>query len=186
MEQVYLPLLSFILLLVIGNYILTFAIIRKLNSTPKLVDNGLASGTTAPDFTAIMFDGKQVIRSDYEGTNLLLLFISPFCKPCRASLDLYLSLIPFAERRNIRLRLVCLSNLDDARALADEFKIKKEHLLVPSSEGSSFAKDYKVNVTPSYCFINEEGIVQSSGYPGSEESSWKELIEKWAHFEIPA
>ena len=46
--------------------------------------------------------------------------------------------------------------------------------------------DYKISGTPSYCLIDTQHKVQSSGYPNFDSGPWRSAIDAWAAAEPTA
>ena len=68
-----------------------------LGSASGVSRDGLAVGSPAPDFQLPDADGQTRRLSDYRGRNVLLLFGSPHCDPCRRLLP---NLEEFAATRD--------------------------------------------------------------------------------------
>jgi peroxiredoxin len=168
------------------NLLLTLALVRRLNNTSPNKDGiepvtglaGLKPGQRAPDFTAETLDSNQISLSHYAGHSVAFVFVATSCEPCREALPGYEALRPKAERAGVHLVLVSVDNQEQTRSLVDEFNIRMP-VLVASRADNSFMQDYGLSGTPSYCFLDGEGIVQSSGYPSPKWGEWKKVIESW-------
>lgn len=165
-------------ILVLLNLVLTLAIIRRLNVSPRGED-GLKTGTVAPNFTATTVEGAPVSLSTYAGRTVAFLFISPTCGPCREALPRYAALYSKAQRSGVVLVLVSDADGTQTQALVDEFQIEMPVLVAPR-ESNSLIKDYKIEGTPAYCVVDPDGRVRSSGYPSFEWGDWKKLADAWA------
>jgi peroxiredoxin len=159
--------------LVVLNLLLTLALIRRINASARAqkVDR-LPAGTLAPDFTAQTLSGETVTRSTYAGRNVAFLFISPGCQPCHEMLPTFEALGPKAARAGVDLVLVSNAEREATGALVDQF-----HLAPVNT--NPFAQDYKSTTTPSYCLVNEQGKVQSAGYPSLSGGAWKAAVDAW-------
>lgn len=174
-------------LVALFNLLLTFALIRRINAASaarhKLPDM-LSIGQTAPAFAARTLAGDQVTHADYADRATVLLFISPGCASCHKLLPTFHLLEPRARQSGIDLILVSDGDLENTRTMADERNIRLPLLVAPSKE-TSFFRDYKIHGTPSYCFIDEQGIVQSVGHPYENVQEWKALTDSWTDQPIP-
>jgi peroxiredoxin len=169
------------------NLLITLAVVRKLNSAslvggshvdgPKL--GGLALGTKAPDFAAQTIEGKSITLASYSGQKIALFFISPFCKPCKDKYPVLNALKTKASQFGVKFVLVSImGSVDEIKAMINEHKLDMTILIAPN-ETNPFFGDYKSTGTPSYCLIDENGIVMSTGYPGSEMPAWNNLVGLW-------
>ncbi len=169
-------------LMVLLNLILTLALVKKVNreGNERSIESGLKPGTKAPDFTGRTLDEKTVTLADFKGKRFTLLFISPHCSPCKEKLPEYERLHAQSRKHGDELLLVSIFGTpEDVEAMVSEYKLTIPVLLAPS-DSNAFANDYKVNGTPSYCVINEQVLVESSGHPFSVEGGeWKKLVDKW-------
>ncbi|HEX8219140.1 MAG TPA: redoxin domain-containing protein [Chloroflexia bacterium] len=169
--------------IVLLNFVLTLALIRKLNNSSALNaevarQDGLKPGDPAPDFTAETLRGETVSLSTFLGRDTALVFVSPTCGPCRSALPRFEAALPHARRSGAELVLVSIADADATRAFADEFNISLPVLVAPRPE-NTFMQDYKFNSTPSYCLIDAQGKVRLSGYPSFEGGEWRSLVDSW-------
>lgn len=166
-------------LVVIFNLLLTLALVRRLRATsPSQNEIGLKSGQPAPDFTAQTLNGEIMTRSTYAGRSIAFLFISIHCAPCHDLLPQLEPLAPKAAQSGVELILVSGDGLKETKAFAEEQNINLPVLVAPR-ESNSFMEDYKCTATPSYCFIDANAEVISSGYPSLQWGEWKTLVESW-------
>jgi peroxiredoxin len=171
--------------LTLANLLLTLALIRRVNAgTRSSGEQRLKVGTAAPDFTASTLQGETITRATCAGRNVAFLFISPSCQPCRDMLPTFEALGPKAARSGVDLVLVSNAEHEATSALADQFHLRLPVLVAPLST-NPFARDYLSTTTPSYCLVNEQGKVQSAGYPSLEWGEWKTLVESWEKIQVP-
>ena len=84
-----------------GNVVLTVAVIRRVNRgtsgplSPQM--RGLAPGETAPNFSAQKLDGSNVTLADLSRRRVVMMFVSPGCKPCEEALPDYVRLSAAAQ-----------------------------------------------------------------------------------------
>lgn len=169
-------------LAVLLNLLLTFGLVRRLNADHQSITRshqvGLKAGELAPDFSALTIDGETVTLATYAGRKVVFLFISIHCEPCHEKLPNFELLGPKAARAGVELVLVSSNEMEETLPF-----VEKEHIhlpiLVAPLKNNAFMEDYKSTSTPSYCFIDEQSKVQSSGYPSLEWGGWKALAELW-------
>lgn len=160
---------------VLGNLLLTLALIRRINAGGGSGQKeGLDKGETAPDFTAETLDGETVTAATYAGREAAFLFIHPTCGPCRDNLSKYEALAPGASRLGIDLVLVSSGEVEQTRALVNEFNLQLPVLIAPR-ERNSFMETYKLSSTPSFCHINRQGTIEACGHPFLEHGIWKRI-----------
>jgi len=177
----------FLALIVLGNLLLTFALIRKVNvghgdhASSSFPSMGLEVGAEAPDFTAQTLEGEAVTRATYAGRSVAFVFISTNCQPCREVLPGLESLGPGAARAGVEIVLVSKDEQEATSAFIDEMQIHLPVLIAPL-DTTPFLKEYKAPMTPSYCLIDGQGKVQSVGHP--QGSEWKALAESWSRKDL--
>jgi len=174
MENIFI--INFILLwlVLIFNLLLTISLIRKFNLMQSNHVNGLETGIPAPGFSAQGINGETVRSEFFKGKRLAIVFISPLCSPCRDMLPKIEKLYSVAREKNIEIVGMSAGNLEDTKEMVVEMGISMLVFAAPPEKNPVF-KDFKVRGTPSFCLINEDGLVESSGYPSLEEGIWKEL-----------
>lgn len=164
---------------VLLNLVLTLALVRRINSasgSSPAIETGPPVGEKAPDFTATTLTGETVTLTDYAGHATTFLFVAPQCQPCH---ELIKTLSLQAREVSSELALVCNGSRQEAETLARELDIHLPLLLAPRSE-NPFFESYKISATPSYCSLDEQGVVQAKGIPGPEERHWQNLTEVWS------
>ena len=170
-------------IVVMLNLLLTLALVRRINSTQPQQGSGKLKvgpevGKPAPHFVAETTEGEPVTLATHAGRALVLIFISSHCKPCREALPGYLDLANSAIQAGTQFVLVTGDSMEEARKLNDEFQIHIPMLVAPR-KSNTFLDDYAINSTPSYCFVNQQGIVAAAGYPSLEWGEWKALVTSW-------
>ncbi|GAB4108584.1 MAG: hypothetical protein OHK0022_60190 [Roseiflexaceae bacterium] len=163
------------------NYVLTFALIRRLNSLieQRSPDNlFLKPGQQAPDFSAQTLDGAAVTRSSYAGRPVTFVFFKSGCEPCREAIPSYEQARPLAERVGVELVLVSVEDAERTRAFVREQQISLPVLVAPASE-NTFQHDYQLPGTPAFCSLNERGLVQASGFASIDAEAWRTQVASW-------
>ncbi len=174
-------------IILLFNLALTLGIARRLNtmSLPGhdlMAENRLQPGDPAPAFTAETLDGEQVSLETYAGQMVAFHFLSSHCEPCREVLPDLLALAPLASQAGVQFVFVILEDVQNTRAFVEEYQIPSPVIVAPRPENdytkpNKFAEVYKSTSTPSYCLIDEEGLVLSAGHP--RIGDWKKWEMVW-------
>lgn len=166
-------------LLVLANILLTLALVRRINANvPK--PEGLPAGTSAPDFKAEMLNGETATLATYTSHNhkIALLFISTHCVPCRDILMKLKEQREATQQTGIEFVLVSGDEREDTEALIAELELDFSLLIAPQNSNTFFS-DYKISMTPSFCLLDQQRKVQTSGFPSVQAGGWKALIDTW-------
>lgn len=176
MEQFLVGSSMLLWIVVLCNLLLTLALIRRINAGEVAqAKGGLKAGERAPDFTAETLGGEKVTLATYAQREVAFIFIAPSCNPCREALPRYDALKIKAAQSGVEIVLVSRGEREQTRALVEEFGIQLPVLIAPESR-NPFMENYKLSMTPSYCLINRQGRVQSSGYPNLDGGIWKRFV----------
>lgn len=163
------------------NFLLTLALIRRVNSTTEVASlqepEGLQIGQDAPFFNAPDLNGTVVSINDCSGKDLLLLFVSPNCKVCRDSMPAYKKGFKKAKQKDISFFMVSDADKEETRVFVEELGIEMPMLLASNSE-NDFLDKYKVTSLPMYYLINSQGKVQTYGFPSLNPFKWENLFSK--------
>ena len=170
--------INFVFLWIVAllNLFLTLALILKINAKSSNMDNGLKKGEIAPDFVSKNLQGNNVNLAAYDGWKAAFLFVSPRCNACHELLR-KLKTVKTAEAKvmGIHIVLVIDATLEEAKEWVEDENIQLP-VLVASKAETSFFDDYRVQGTPSYCLINENGKVEVSGFSDPNAGLWKKII----------
>lgn len=167
---------SILLWLVVGvNLLLTVALIRRQRRAAKRPEL-LPVGEDAPPFEAETPEGKPVTLADFHGDDeIALVFVSPQCAPCLKKIPFFNKLHPLARRAGVRLFLVSDSDREATRTFVAEHGVTAPVLSAPRS-ANPFLEAYKIRGTPTYCLLDQERKVKSTGFLDGE---WHELTAEW-------
>jgi methylamine dehydrogenase accessory protein MauD len=163
---------------VLLNLVLTLALIRRVNASPGqslTVETGPTIREKAPDFSATTLDGETVTLSRYAGKATTFVFVAPYCQPCHELLPSLKTLTPQADAE---LVLVSDGSLKETQEMIREKDIQLPVLIAPREE-NPFLGMYNISMTPSYCSLDEQGVVLSAGHPGSANRQWQRLTAQW-------
>ena len=163
-------------LVVVGNVLLTLALVRRINHTGanQSSEMGLKAGEAAPDFTAQTLSGATKTLADYARHSVALIFLSTGCRPCRERLPMLEKIGPEMRASGVELVLVSGDSLEETQALREEMGLQLPLLIAPRPE-NPFFEAYKVPGTPAFCLIDSEGNVSRSDILGPEFREWKLL-----------
>jgi peroxiredoxin len=167
------------------NLLLTLALVRKVNksSQGQQQPKGLEPGTSAPDFSASTLDGETVTLARYAGRSAAFIFMSTHCAPCRTTMPELEKVYPLARQAGVEMVLVMKEDAEEVRRFLQEMESSIPALIAPPGK-DSFHERYQSPGTPSYCIIDEQGIVLSSGHPTSVMGDWQQYVESWRKKEV--
>lgn len=177
--------------IILVNLLLTLRLVQWLRSLENLSKQQkesetlpeLALNTSAPDFTAKTLAGKFARLSDYAGRSFVLIFVSPHCGHCREKMPELIKLDMRAkEQAGVEFVLVSDSSSAETYTWVESIRIEdKVEVTLPmmiAPRPSELLKAYNPRgLTPYYCFINGQGIVQARGPLGVGE--WLKLQREW-------
>jgi peroxiredoxin len=174
MESIYM--INFILLwlMLLLNLLLSISLIRRLNTLQGDRVTGLEAGALAPEIDALTLSGETVSVKNYRGKKVAFFFVSPACTPCREVVSKLHQFDAAAHELGIEITLVSAGDHKETENWVVEMNIKLPILVAPPGR-NHFFNDYKIRGTPSFCWIDNNGVVLSAGYLNFEEGIWKEL-----------
>jgi peroxiredoxin len=133
-------------------------------SESKIVRDGLAAGTTAPNFVLPDLDGQGHSLGDYRGKRVLLVFSDTNCGPCEQMAP---DLVKLYEKRPKDLEIVMISRGDP-----EANKLKAVMLGYPFpvllQKSWEVSKLYGMFATPIGYLIDEEGVIAKDVAVGAE------------------
>ena len=165
-------LISYIALwgLVLFQGVVIFVLLRQLGimylgTAQGVAGDGLAVGSKAPGFSAEGLDGQPVSLNVAQGLQLLLVFGSSNCAPCRTLIP---DLNKFADERRETLRVLflCRGSTDEARRFASELELR---VPIASHPDESLPEMYKARVTPFAFLIDGDLVIKAKGLANNHE-----------------
>lgn len=138
---------------------------------------GLPVGSLAPPFVAQTLNEEIVTLATYTGQAVIFIFIGPSSYYLTAIL-LWISLAPKAAEAGVRIIFVSNASTERTRHFLNENNMSLPILVAPH-KSTPFLRDYLIAGTPAYCFINQQGEVQSSGFLNTREEGWRSLVGAW-------
>jgi cytochrome c biogenesis protein CcmG/thiol:disulfide interchange protein DsbE len=169
-------------IVVLANLVLTLALIRRVNASPGPlagIETGLPVGTSAPDFSAKTLEGQNVTLADYIGRPTTFVFVGTHCEPCHALLPRLKPLVPQARAAGTTFVLVSDGEKQETEKMMQVLEGQVEVILAPRFDHTLFT-DYHINLTPSYCSLDEKGVITWAGSPDSSDQGWQHLLTAWS------
>lgn len=122
-------------------------------------------GRKAPKFQAVDLAGARVGTESFAGQLRALLFISPSCQSCTASLDEIALLKGKAEGNVI---VICQANRAECADMAARFDLDGH---VVADESGRIGKRFEVSAHPTAVLLDEDDRIQSYGAPLRKDQS---------------
>jgi peroxiredoxin len=189
MSEIVLVNLGVLWVVVLGNLVLTAALIRRVRTKPSVAEApegsnlgpfGPETGSVAPDFDATTSEGQKVRLSDYRGKPLMLMIVSPQCTPCQQAVPAMLKLAETMKKKSTEFVIASAGPVDATRksfpALFERFDAAK--LLVGLDV--STVRTYNLP-TPGYCAIDGQGRVLAAGVAAAPDSRWPHVEEVFSN-----
>jgi peroxiredoxin len=129
---------------------------QRVSAVPR---TGLATGSAAPQLSLATPDGGRVELADFAGRRLLLLFVSPHCRPCHGLLRALAADPGLGGRVDAVLAVSNAAPADNA-ALAAATGVPFPLL---SEERRAVSRPYAALALPSFCLVDGDGRVAASG-----------------------
>jgi peroxiredoxin len=165
------------------NLFLTVRLAQRINTT--LVSNSLSlryklqKGERAPAFRVQTIAGqKTVTEGNFRRQQTLLIFISPYCQPCRDKMLYFQSQLTNAVQHGWQVLFISDGTSEVTQHFAQEFGLVR-HFAVPLSSKKALWEAYGVEGLPFYCHIDKQGIIQSVGQPDHHCDGWKIIVNSW-------
>lgn len=118
-----------------------------------------AAEVPAPEFSVGTLTGDTYTSSMLKGQPTLLAFWAPWCKVCQRELPV---LAEFSQHEKpAQLRILSIG-FADSRGNVEEFvKARSAVFVFPTAfdEGNQMARSYRINATPTFVLVNDQGYV---------------------------
>lgn len=177
---------------VLVNLLLTLRVLRFMRAMEdkRILEEDMENipeiplGKPAPDFKAKTIAGKTVRLEDFAGRPVAFAFVSPACGSCRKEVPNLVKLGAVAARHS-GLEVVLVSDHPTAathewiRSIGEEDKVRVDlRTLVAPRTSTNFLATYNPRgVTPSFCYVDANGVVRARGPIGIGE--WPRLKQQW-------
>lgn len=158
-------------LLVAGLIVLIINIMRTVYLGSENRQQGsLSIHQAAPKFSGIDLDGETFRNESTGGRLTALLFASPHCATCMATMD-QLNALNAKVRGNVVV--VCAASLEDCKLLRQRHGLT--HRVIVDQHGG-IGRAFKIAGTPSAVILDEAGRILSTGHP-MQASDLAELMQ---------
>jgi thiol-disulfide isomerase/thioredoxin len=175
-NAVLISVIAVLSLVVVLNFTLTLAMVRRMGTRPNNVSEPLKKGIRFPDFKAHTLSGSEVSRTDFAGRRILFLFAKPGCQPCIDAIPTWEQLVKRAPTAAAEVALVMDGVREDVESMLKEHPFSGRVLLAPSGTNSMFP-DWNIFATP--IFVQTEGeMVKSSGVVMPTSGAWQDVV-RW-------
>jgi thiol-disulfide isomerase/thioredoxin len=118
-----------------------------------------AAEVPAPEFSVGTLTGDTYTSAMLKGQSTLLAFWAPWCKVCQRELPV---LAEFSQHEKpAQLRILSIG-FADSRVNVEEFvKARSAVFVFPTAfdEGNYMARSYRINATPTFVLVNDQGYV---------------------------
>ena len=118
-----------------------------------------AAAVPAPEFSVDTLTGDTYTSAMLKGQPTLLAFWAPWCKVCQKELPV---LAEFSQHEKpAQLRILSIG-FADSRGNVEEFvKARSAVFVFPTAfdEGNQMARSYRINATPTFVLVNDQGSV---------------------------
>ena len=152
---------------------------KRYTADINRIKDNIGIGKPAKDFTVTLMDGTPFTLSKQKGNVILIDFWATWCYPCRKGLP-HLKKF-YAEYKSKGLEILGIS-LDSRAEDLDNF-LKTTPLpwkLLYTNKGwfDPTARQYNVNLIPSYWLIDRTGTLRHFGLPLRDKATLKKAIEE--------
>lgn len=152
---------------VIVNLVITFGLVRIVatlyrSSMPDTSGAVAEARKLAPPFVATSMSGRQVDSGAFVGRLTALLFISPSCSSCLASME---QLEIVRRRAAGHVVLICDGTRSECEALASRF----DPVDMVFDGDRRIRSLYQISSYPSAVLIGVDGRIQSYGRPSAQD-----------------
>lgn len=124
-----------------------------------VADNGLPVGREAPQFNTIDLTGTPIRSADFAGRLTALLFVSPSCSLCTATLD-EIEALHYKAKGNVIV--ICRAGRDDCARLAERHQL---NVPIVADEDERISRLFDIVGVPMAVLVNESNRIQSYGHP---------------------
>ena len=133
--------------------------IMLLLGFPAGLEDAGAAEVAAPEFSVGTLTGDTYTSAMLKGQSTLLAFWAPWCKVCQRELPV---LAEFSQHEKpAQLRILSIG-FADSRGNVEEFvKARRTVFVFPTAfdEGNHMAGSYRINATPTFVLVNDQGSV---------------------------
>jgi peroxiredoxin len=124
------------------------------------VSTGALIGQPVPSFTALDLSGRPVDETSLPQTLSALLFVTPDCVTCMASLE---EVEALQEKVDGSLIVVCRAGLEECRRLRAAYGLEGTAVVV--DEKHEVSERFDVYATPTAVLVGANGRIRTYGHP---------------------
>ena len=151
---------------------------RYAAAIQRIKDN-IGIGKPAQDFTVTLMDGTSFTLSKQKGKVILIDFWATWCHPCRKGLPHLKEF--YAEYKTKGFEIIGISLDSRAQDLTNFLKTSPlpwKLLFTNNGWFDPTARQYNVNLIPSYWLIDRTGTLRHFGLPLRDKTTLKKAIEE--------
>lgn len=148
----------------------------------EMLTCGLPTGSVAPPFVAQTLNEETVTLATYRGQAVIFIFIEP-SSHYQTTILLCTNLALKAAEAGVMMIFVSNATAELTRLFVNEITMSLPILVAPG-KSNPFLRDYNISGTPAYCFINQQGEIQSSEFLNTRQEGWRSLVEAWTGCEV--
>jgi peroxiredoxin len=137
--------------------------------------NGYLIGQPAPKFSAVDISGSPIDETSLADRLTALLFVSPDCSTCTATLD---EVEALRSKTKGNVIVVCRGTHDECSRLGELYSLEVP-VIVDGEE--KVAEVFDVHVTPTAVLVGRNGRIQTYGHPMRGEELEELVTEGHAH-----
>jgi hypothetical protein len=153
------------------NLFLTLRLARRIRAA-EAPPPTVPLGETVPPFAGrARADGRRIGPEELAGRPLVLVFLSPGCKACAASIGELAAILPGAARAGVALWVVPADDAHDIALLVGGTALA-DHVLV--LDPASRRRLNPLTAVPFYLFIDEAMVARASNQLGDED--WRTFV----------
>ncbi|MDD3627599.1 MAG: TlpA disulfide reductase family protein [bacterium] len=174
LETVYGFSLLVLAFIVVINFMISLGLIHKINKPPSLNEPNTLIGQKAPHFEGELDTGVKLDSAKLLGKPYLLVFVSPTCQSCKKLIQSLTKSLDKTPNNKSEIIFINDGSEEEAIKLRQEENINHPILIAPRNNNSIY-KNFRVQYTPAFALVNEEGTIEDIGVLDSK----KDLILKF-------
>ena len=122
-------------------------------------EDASAVEVAAPEFSVVTLTGDTYTSAMLKGQPTLLAFWAPWCKVCQRELP---ALAEFSRHdKPSPLRILSIGFADSRDNVEEFVNARRGSFIFPTAydEGNQIARSYRINATPTFVLVNDQGYV---------------------------
>lgn len=152
---------------------------KRLDRIVKKIKDNIGIGKPARDFSIELLSGEKFVLSKQKGKVILVDFWATWCHPCVEGIPHLKEF--YQQYKGKGFDIIGISLDSDKKALTDYLAKESLPWKIAFSGKAWFddtAKDYNVNLIPSYWLIDREGVLRHFGIYLRDKEKMKSAIEE--------